>query len=131
LRTAQRKRPVLGFFTERGAAGETIARDVDPESGAAQAGLRSNDVILSWNGSEAPRNTERWVASQKPGNPVRLRIRRDDREMSVDFRIDEATETFYQVVDDPRADARAKRIREGILRGTTQPVTASASTLAP
>jgi predicted metalloprotease with PDZ domain len=130
LRTTQRKRAVLGFFSERGAAGETIARDVDPESGAAQAGLRSGDVILSWNGSEPPRNAERWVGSQKPGNPMRLRIRRDDREMSVDFRIDEATETFYQVVDDPRADARAKRIREGILQGTTQPVTASASTLA-
>ena len=107
LRTAQRKRPVLGFFTERGAAGEVIARDVDPESGAAQAGLRSGDVILSWNGSEPPRNTERWVSSQKSGNPVRLRIRRDDREISIDFRIDEAPETFYQVVDDPRADARA------------------------
>ena len=128
LRTTQRKRAVLGFFSERGAAGETIARDVDPESGAAQAGLRSGDVILSWNGSEPPRNAERWVASQKPGNPVRLRIRRDDREISVEFRIDEASETFYQVVDDPRADARAKRIREGILRGTTQPVTASAHT---
>jgi len=24
---------VLGFFTERGASGEMIARDVDPESG--------------------------------------------------------------------------------------------------
>jgi predicted metalloprotease with PDZ domain len=129
LRTTQRKRAVLGFFTERGAAGETVARDVDPESGAAQAGLRSGDVILSWNGSEPPRNAERWVGSQKPGNPVRLRIRRDDREMTVDFRIDEATESFYQVVEDPRADARAKRIRDGILRGTTQPVTASGSTL--
>jgi len=130
LRTTQRKRAILGFFSERGAGGETIARDVDPESGAAQAGLRSGDVILSWNGSEPPRNAERWVGSQKPRSSVRLRIQRDDREMSVDFRIDEATETFYQVVDDPRADARAKRIREGILHGNTQPVTASASTLA-
>jgi predicted metalloprotease with PDZ domain len=129
LRITQHKRPALGFFTERGAAAEVIARDVDPESSASQAGLRSGDVILSWNGSEPPRNPERWVYSQKAGNPVRLRIRRDDREMSIDFRIGEATETFYQVVEDPRADARAKRIREGILRGTTQPVTASASTL--
>jgi predicted metalloprotease with PDZ domain len=130
LRTAQRKRPVLGFFTERGAAGEVVIRNVEPEGSGAQAGLRSGDVILSWNGSEPPRNPERWVYSQKPGNPVRLRIRRDDRELSIDFRIGEVTETFYQVVEDPRADARAKRIREGILRGTTQPVTASASTSA-
>jgi S1-C subfamily serine protease len=119
---------VLGFFTERDAAGQLIARDVDPESAAAQAGLRSGDVILIWNGSEPPRNPERWVYSQKAGNLVRLRVRRDDHEMSIEFRIGEITETIYQVVEDPRADARARRIREGILRGITQPVTASNST---
>jgi predicted metalloprotease with PDZ domain len=125
LRTAQRKRPVMGFFTERGASGEIIVRNVDPESAAAQAGLRSGDAILSWNGSEAPRNPERWVYSQKAGNVVHLQVRRDDREISIDFRIGEASETLYQVVEDAHASAKAKRIREGILRGTTQPVTAS------
>jgi predicted metalloprotease with PDZ domain len=127
LRTAQRKRPVLGFFTERGASGEVVVQGLDSESAAAQAGLRSGDVILSWNGSEPPRNAERWVYSQKAGSVVRVRVRRDDREVSLDFRIDEATETFYQVVEDSHASAKAKRIREGILRGTTQPVTASVS----
>jgi len=127
LRTAQRKRPVLGFFTERDLTGEVIVRNLDTESSAAKAGLRSDDVILSWNGSEAPRNAERWVYSQKPGSLVHVRVRRDDREMSIDFRVDEATETFYQVVEDSHAGAKARRIREGILRGTTQPVTASLS----
>ncbi|MCU1240199.1 MAG: peptidase [Candidatus Acidoferrum typicum] len=126
LRKAQHKRPVLGFFTERGASGEVIVRNVDPESTAAQVGLRSGDVVLSWNGSEAPRNPERWVYSQKAGNEVHLRVRRDEREIAIDFRIGEATETFYQVVEDSHANAKAKRIREGILHGTTQPVTASA-----
>jgi predicted metalloprotease with PDZ domain len=125
LRTSQRKRPVLGFFIERGASGEVIVRNVDPEGSAAQAGLHSGDVILSWNGSEPPRNPERWVYSQKAGSVVRVRVRRDDRDMSIDFRIDEATETFYQIVEDSHAGAKAKRIREGLLRGTTQPVTAS------
>jgi predicted metalloprotease with PDZ domain len=127
LRSAQRKRPMLGFFIEREATGEVIVRNLDAESSAAQAGLRSGDVILSWNGSEPPRNVERWVYSQKAGNVVHVRVRRDDREMPIDFRIDEATETFYQVVEDSHASAKAKRIREGILRGTTQPVTAAAS----
>jgi len=127
LRTAQRKRPVLGFLTERDLTGEVIVRNLDTESSAAKAGLRSDDVILSWNGSEPPRNAERWVYSQKPGSLVHVRVRRDDREMSIDFRVDEATETFYQVVEDSHAGAKARRIREGILRGTTQPVTASLS----
>jgi S1-C subfamily serine protease len=124
---AQRKRPALGFFTERGASGEVIARDVYPESSAAQAGLRSGDLILSWNGAEPPRNPERWIFSQKAGSEVRLRVRRDDHDASIDFRMDEATETFYQVAENSHAEAKAKRIREGILHGTTQPVTASAS----
>jgi predicted metalloprotease with PDZ domain len=127
LRMAQRKRPVLGFFTERGASGEMIARDVDPESGAAQAGLRSGDLILNWNGSEPPRNPERWVFTQKAGSEMHLRVRRDDHEVSLDFRIGEATETIYQVAENSHAEAKAKRIREGILRGTTQPITASFS----
>jgi predicted metalloprotease with PDZ domain len=127
LRMAQRKRPALGFFTERGASGEVIAREVDPESSAAQAGLRSGDLILSWNGAEPPRNPERWVFSQKAGSEVRLRMRRDDHDASIDFRVDEATETFYQVAENSHAEAKAKRIREGILHGTTQPVTASFS----
>jgi predicted metalloprotease with PDZ domain len=128
LRRSQRKRPVLGFFSEKGASGEVIVRNVDAESAAAQAGLRSGDVILSWNGLEAPRNPDRWVYSQKAGNEVHLRVRREDREISIDFRIGEATETFYQVVEDSQASAKAKRIREGILRGITQPVTASVAT---
>jgi predicted metalloprotease with PDZ domain len=127
LRTAQRKRPVLGFFTERDASGEVIVRDVDPDSSAGQAGLHSNDVILSWNGAEPPRNPERWAYSQKPGTEVRLRVRRDDREISISFRIDEATETFYQVIEDSRGGEKARRIREGLLHGVTQPVTASMS----
>ena len=127
LRKTQHKRPVLGFFTERGASGEVIVRNVDPDSTAAQAGLRSGDVILSWNGSEPPRNPERWAYSQKAGSEVHLRVRREEREMAIDFRIGEATETFYQVVEDSHASAKAKRIREGILRGTTQPVTASSA----
>ena len=127
LRTAQRKRPVLGFFTERGTIGEVIVRNLDAESSAAQAGLRSGDVILGWNGSEPPRNAERWIYSQKPGSEVRLRILRDDREMSISFRINERAVTVDQVVEDSHASAKAKRIREGILRGTTQPVTASDS----
>jgi predicted metalloprotease with PDZ domain len=125
LRTSQRKHPVLGFVTERVASGEVIVRNVESESSAGQAGLRSGDVILGWNGSEAPRNPERWVYSQKAGNEVRLRLRRDDREMSIDFRVDEATDTFYQVSEDSHADAKAKHIRDGLLHGTTQPVTAS------
>jgi predicted metalloprotease with PDZ domain len=126
LRKTERKHPALGFFTERDATGAVVVRNVEPESSAAQAGLRSGDTILSWNGADPPRNVERWAYSQKAGTAVHVRVRREERETSIDFRIDEATEIFDQVVEASHATPRAKRIREGILRGTTQPVTAGA-----
>jgi hypothetical protein len=38
--------------------------------------------------------------------------------------IGEVREKVYQVAETAHANDRAKRIREGILRGTTEPVTA-------
>jgi len=124
LRTTTRKRPVLGFYAEREPSGELTAQGVDSESSAAQAGLQEDDVILRWNGADPPRNPERWLASQKPGTELRLTVQREDKQLALDFRIGEATETFYQVAEDSHASEKARRIREGLLRGTTQPVTA-------
>lgn len=124
LRMTEHKRPLLGFYAERDPAGILIVREIDPESDAAAAGLRVGDVITSWNGAEPPRNPERWVSSQKPGNLLRLTARREEKALALELRIGEATETFYRLAEDSHASERAKRIREGILHGTTQPVTA-------
>jgi predicted metalloprotease with PDZ domain len=125
LRTAMRKRPVLGFYAEREPSGELVVQNVDAESAAAQAQLRADDVILRWNGADPPRNAERWIASQKPGSELRLTVQREQKQLTLEFRIGEATETFYQVVEDSHANEKARRIREGLLRGTTQPLTAA------
>jgi predicted metalloprotease with PDZ domain len=125
LRTTSRKRPVLGFYAERQASGELTVQTVDPERAAAQAELRAGDVILSWNGSDPPRNAERWLASQKPGAKLRLIVQREDKQITLEFPIGEASEMFYQIAEDSHASDKARRIREGLLRGTTQPVTAA------
>jgi hypothetical protein len=50
---------------------------------------------------------------------LNLRIRREEKELAIEFRLGEITETYYQVVEDARAGEKARRIREGLLRGET------------
>jgi predicted metalloprotease with PDZ domain len=124
LHSYESARPVLGFFVERESNGPVIVRGVEAESDAAKAGLRVGDEVLRWNNAQVPRRPERWLGSQKPGDPLRLHVRRDDKELDIVLRIGEVREKVYQVAESPHANDRAKRIREGILRGTTEPVTA-------
>jgi predicted metalloprotease with PDZ domain len=125
LRTEERRRPSLGFYAVRDQAGSLVVRGIDPGGSAEQAGLHSDDVITSWNGTEPPKNIERWTYGQKKGSLLRLGVRRDEKNLSVDLRVGEIVEIAYRVAEDMRAGEKAEHIREGLLRGVTQPVTAS------
>ena len=118
-RTTEHRRATLGFAGEREASGVFIVRAVDAEGPAAEAGLRVGDAILTWNGGEIPRRLGRWVMEENPGDLLALRIRREDKELSVEFRLGEIKETAYEVVEDSHATEKARRIREGLLRGET------------
>jgi predicted metalloprotease with PDZ domain len=119
LRTTEQRRATLGFAGEREASGVFIVRAVDADGLAVQAGLRVGDAILTWNGGEVPRRPSRWVMEQKPGDLLGLRIRREDKELSVELRLGEIKETAYEVSEDSNASEKARRIREGLLRGET------------
>ena len=119
LRTTEHPRATLGFAGEREASGAFIARAVDADGPAAQSGLRVGDAILTWNGGEVPRRPSRWVMDQNPGDLLSLRVRREDKELTIEFRLGEIKETAYEVVEDSHATEKAKRIREGLLRGET------------
>jgi predicted metalloprotease with PDZ domain len=122
LRTVEHRKPALGFFLEHEPNGPFLVSAVDSEGSAAQAGLRAGDVIVNWNGGEAPRRVERWLQEQKAGELLKLRVRREDKEMTIEFRLGETKEILYQVTEDSHASEKARRIREGMLRGKTSAV---------
>jgi predicted metalloprotease with PDZ domain len=119
LRATEHRLATLGFAGEREASGVFIVRAVDADGLAAQAGLRVGDAVLTWDGGEVPRRPSRWVMDQNPGDLLTLRIRREDKELSVEFRLGEIKETAYEVSEDSNASEKARRIRGGMLRGET------------
>jgi predicted metalloprotease with PDZ domain len=117
LRTVERRRPALGFFAEHDPSGPFVVSTVDSEGPATQAGLHAGDVILNWNGGEAPGRVEHWLQEQKAGDLLKLRVRREDKEISLEFRLGENKETLYEVMEVSHAGEKARHIREGMLRG--------------
>src|SRR5437016_7595390 len=122
LRTVERRRPALRFFAEHDPSGPFVVSTVDSEGPAAQAGLRAGDVILNWNGGEVPGRVEHWLQEQKAGDLLKLRVRREDKEISLEFRLGENKETLYEVMEISHAGEKPRHIREGMLRGETSTI---------
>lgn len=119
LQIRENKRAALGFVTQRNENGLVTIEAVDPENPAAIKKLKTGDEILYWNGGEAPREAETWAAQRQAGEILRLKVRREGKEETLEIPLIEAKERYYQVVESSHADEKAKRIREGLLRGKT------------
>ena len=122
LRTVERRKPVLGFSMEHDPNGLFVISTVDSEGPAAPAGLRAGDVIISWNGGQVPRRVERWLQEQRARDLLKLRVRREGKEISLEFRLGENKETVYEVIEISRAGEKARHIRQGMLRGDTSAI---------
>jgi predicted metalloprotease with PDZ domain len=122
LRTVERRKPALGFLLEHEPSGPFVVSTVESEGLAAHAGLRPGDVILNWNGDEVPKRLEHWLQEQKAGDLLKLRVRREDKDISLEFRLGEIKETLYQVIEDSHAGEKARHVRVGMLRGETSAV---------
>jgi predicted metalloprotease with PDZ domain len=119
LKTQGEKRASLGFALERDSTGLPVARNLDLSSAAAQIGIREGDAILSIDGAGVPRNLERWVRGRAPGERVRVRMRRAERESEMVFALSQEAGQAYAVEEMPRASDRQLRIRNGLLQGAT------------
>jgi S1-C subfamily serine protease len=111
---------MLGFSPERESGGTIKVRAVDDGSPASGAGLRPGDVIVNWNGGDVPRSLARWVRERHPGEVVKVRVRRGEKEQTLEF----AASRKNCSTNHGRLHAveKARRIREGLLHGITQTV---------
>ncbi|HET7107752.1 MAG TPA: PDZ domain-containing protein [Candidatus Acidoferrum sp.] len=124
LRAHESLRPTLGFLAQREPGAPWSVAAVDADGPAAKSGLRVGDEILRWNNADVPRRPERWAVQQRPGDLLRLRIRRAEKEETLEIHLGEVREKFFQVAEVSGADDRARHLRDGLLRGTTDPITA-------
>jgi predicted metalloprotease with PDZ domain len=121
LQTQTEERDVagLGFETSRAADGSVAISAVAAGSGAEQAGLQSGDIILQLDGQPFGRSSMRALFQHAPGDPVRVRIQRDGTERDISFALGSRSMRIYSISEISDAGDRQRRIRDGMLRGTT------------
>jgi len=121
LHTDTLRQPRLGVSLQRDSTGLFVVI-VEPGSMAATAGIRPGDVVTMIDGVPvANPSWEGWRQkyAQREGAPLEIRFVRDGAAMTVAPPVKFATLIDRRLEADPAASERAKRIREGILKGTT------------
>jgi predicted metalloprotease with PDZ domain len=110
----------LGFWTAggRSSSSETTVSQVVPGSSAETAGLVAGDVLLQLNGDNVPGSLMRWARQHSPGETVKLRVRRDNKELDISFALGTNEMRKYSISEVSHATDKQKKIREGWLRGT-------------
>jgi serine protease Do len=84
--------------------------DVDPESPAGKAGLRSRDIVLKYDGEPVSKadDLRMRVAGTKPGDRVELEVYRDGKHKNVDVTIGELQN------EDVAEDHPANQVDQGV-----------------
>ena len=115
------RQPRMGVSLQRDSAGLLVVI-VDPGGMAATAGIRPGDVITSVDG--VPTSNPAWEGwrqkfAQREGAPLEIQFLRDGIPKTLGTTVKFATLIDRRLEPDPAATEKAKRIREGILKGTT------------
>ena len=118
FRTEKQESADYGFWPSRTLNGMTVAA-VESGSAAEAAGVREGDVLVQLDGEPFPRKFTTWLAAQSPGQKVNLRVRRDGEEKQFTFTLGAHSDRRCYVTEAPHTTEKQRRIREGMLHGTT------------
>ena len=115
--------PRMGIGTIQDSTGVHVTQIV-PGSSAEGAGVQIGDLLISIGGISAadPTWSEKFRAKYAripQGSAVPILIQRRGREMTVSARLAFIPRVESHLAEDPRAPAKARRVRDGILRGIT------------
>ena len=119
LRDTSQHRASLGFSFNRNVPGAISIASVDPDSGAASAGVKEGDVLMSIDGENFPRNPDRWLRDHQPDERVTVRVQRGGDMLDFSFPLGRQAEAAYQITESDSPTEKQRRIRDGILRGVT------------
>lgn len=111
---ATTQKPALRFVAVQSFDGPTWVESVEPGSPAEKAGLQRGDILAG----TAPQEQLERV---KPGEKIRLTVRRGRREFPIEFSPEARSRTTYRVEEIRNATAEQRRVRHGWLEGTTTP----------
>ncbi len=119
------KEPRLGIGTVADSTGLHVT-EVVPGSAAEAAGVHLGDLLMSVGGLSA--DDPAWSAkfrgkySRAPeGLPIPIVVKRGGQDLTLSAKLRYAFRVESRVAEDRRASSKARRVREGILRGTTRP----------
>ena len=109
----------FGFTIARGPGSGWLISEVKQGSSAESAGLRRGDELVQINGESPSPAQFRWMHSRTPRETVPLRIRRESQEQDVSLQLGSRDETQYSISEIPKPTEKQRRIRDGMLRGST------------
>ncbi|HWL40353.1 MAG TPA: hypothetical protein VNO75_08950 [Gemmatimonadaceae bacterium] len=118
------REPRVGITTMQDTTGFYVA-DLGPGNPPLPPGLENGDFLLAVGGISVydPFWLEKFRTrySRAPeGMEVPIRVRRNGVEQTVRVRLSFVSRVDQRIVEDPRASGKARRIRDGILRGVTR-----------
>lgn len=115
--TGSQRTPVLGIEYEEIPEGVKILR-VNPNSPAAKAGLRLGDILVSIDGLNMQKDAEAIDErlQQSLDRIVKLNIKRDRIEQTLNLQVGSSSQVSYKIVDMPNPTANQLKIREAWLK---------------